>query len=270
MRKFLFILSILCISLLSFGEEVNTLDKSYTGNKIKELNFSLVNGKINIIPSEDDILRIHMVSKDKIRYIEKKDIKSHKYYVEIKSLKEKTWFHSEGEIDVTISVPINNDKKINIDAVNSKTDITSVKSSLKIKLVNGNIDIKNLDGDFFAETVNAPIHIDGVTGTTQIETVNGKINGTNLNKIGNMENVRGSITLIGNELLEDSQLETVVGSIDLNVNKIGGRNNITTVIGGVSLKVKNLKDINKYDEVYNFDGKNVNIETTIGKIKVNN
>ena len=251
MRKNLVILIILCLGALSFGKEINTLNKIYIGDQIEDFNIDLVNGDIRIIPSVDNKFRIEMVSKDKIRYIEKKDIKSHEYNVEIKSLKEKGWFHKEGKIDVAISVPTNNSGDIKLNIVNSKIDITSVKANLKIDLVNGEINIKNLDGKL------------------SVNTVNGDIKGKKISKINHIETVRGSITLDGNELLKSSHLETVVGSIDLNVNKIGGRNNITTVIGGVSLNVKNLKDINKYDEVYSFDGKNVNIETMIGKIKIN-
>jgi len=269
MRKILLILSILCFGALSFGNEINTLNKSYTGDQIKDLSLELVNGDIHIISSEDNNFKIEMTSKNKISYIEKKDRKSHEYNIEIKPLKEKTLFNKEGKIDITISIPTNNSRNISIETVNSKIDIISVKANLDIDLVNGEINIKNLDGNFFAETVNAPIHIDGLTGTTEIETVNGNINGKNINKIGDIESVRSSITLMGNELLGGSQLESVIGNIDLKINEIGGGNNITTVIGEVSLNVKNTKKIKKYDDVYNLDGRKIVIETMIGEINVN-
>ncbi|MGB6127324.1 MAG: hypothetical protein WBG30_01115 [Psychrilyobacter sp.] len=252
MKKILLILSILCFGALSFGNEIHTLDKSYTGDEIKSLSLELVNGDIHIIPSKDNNFKIEMISKDEISYIENKNSKSHEYNIEIKSLKEKTWLNSEGKIDIILSIPTNNiNNNISIETVNSKIDISSVKADIEIELVNGEINIKNLDGIFSAETVNVDI------------------SGININKIGDIETVRGSIILDGNEFLESSHLETVVGSIDLNINKIAGRNNITTVIGGVSLNTKNTKKIIKYDDVYNLDGKKIVIETVIGKIKVN-
>lgn len=269
MRKNLVILIILCLGALSFGNEINILNKVYIGDQIEDFNIDLVNGDIHIIPSEDNKFRIEMVSKDKIRYIEKKDINSHKYNIEIKSLKKKTLFNKEGKIDVSISIPINDSKNINIDTVNSKMDVVSVKANLNINLINGEINIKNLDGNLSVEAVNAPIYLDGITGISKIETVNGKIEGKKINKIGDIETVKGPINIEGNELLERAQLGSVTGNIKLRVKKFCGENNISTITGEVSLNVKNTKDIKKYDDVYSLDGKNIIIEAMIGKIKIN-